>query len=182
MADVYLSVLLTLMFLKLKCILNKCTVYQIFALCVTPVPPVTEKNKHQSEVFCPLQLQIVWLWVIADRVLIWFWSYSSLISCILHCENDSLKIKLFAGIKSEGRNVNSIKDDSVFILLYITGPDRQTVSLFLFWSLCLSVCRPLWSPLRQTSSLGSFMSTCTVRRAPCTASLTTRCPTSMCPI
>lgn len=50
--------------------------------------------------------------------------------------------------------------------------------------LCLSLCfwRPLWFPSRQTSSLDSSTSTCTVRLAPCTASSTTHSPTSTCPI
>ena len=49
-------------------------------------------------------------------------------------------------------------------------------------SLCLSLFlrRPLWSPSRQTSSLGSSTCTCSARRAPCTASSTTRSPTSTC--
>lgn len=180
MADVYLSVLLTLMFLKLKCILNKCTVYQIFALC-NPCP--SSHWKEQASVWGFLSftatdsLALSNSWSCSDLILV-LQQLNKLHSSLWEC---FLKNQIVCIYKKWRKKCKEHKTWFSFYT-FIDHWSWQTVSLFLFWSLCLSVYRPLWSPLRPTSSPGSFTSTCTVRRAPCTASLTTRCPTSTCPI
>ena len=65
----------------------------------------------------------------------------------------------------------------------LNSADSQNISLpHVCLRLAVSLRRPSWSPSRQTSSLGSSTSTCTVRVAPCTASSTTHSPTSTCPV
>lgn len=77
-----------------------------------------------------------------------------------------------------------LQNTASFLVVFVCVSSMLVASLSLSLSVCLSISlwRPLWLPSRQTSSLGSSTSTCSVRLAPCTASLTTHSPTSTCPI